>query len=714
MEVNAVEAHTVATIESGDSVVTANDDDGHGTAASGALSSLVAIVGAGLGGVAALVGGIAIGSIFSGWLIEHVPTTSAHPVVTSLFCTGAITWLLARSVPWARLRRRVAPAFATDAEPSAGSSGSSRAWLAIQVIVAVAVTLVIHHQVLGSLASKTPGFIGDRDWYVFVSWKTAQLLKAGHSPFRMMSITKPYGYDVLLGDGFLPPLVGSPLYLFLPPYAAYNILLMLATISGFLSGSRLAGLFTKSKAAQLITAAAICTAPVIHFRYLGHLSMAFVFPVTLVIAEVVLLMRSGKLRPVRMTGLLLICFGCTAYYFLSAVAVVGLAVIILLIRRRVTLALLRSLAAVVVVLGLCLAPFLLARGRFLSQEVAAGSTFQSGLDIESSTFNSDVLSVVLPTFPAEVDLPGATKVAQHVIAYSGEGNYAFPGILLLVAGAAGLLLSRAAGARVAGLSVCALWVISLGPIADVYGINTSNSTKGTYAWLPYRFARTLPFLSGLRAPGRFSLVLPPLLGVGLALSLQAFVRASGKSQAGVRSRRVLFTVAAATLVFNVPLLPLAGMAVPSASGRQTLADFSKRPGRVGAVMTVPACAGAPGVEVVTQIWHGLDMVGCQGPFLGLPFASGMRAYRDSEDFIALSCLRASFVYGPLAPGMATAAISVDLHSLRETLDVRYLLIDSLQLKQCPEAAAELAKVEKRFSSTPVDERFYVVDLDQPR
>jgi hypothetical protein len=677
------------------------------------VAALAAILATGLAGVVAIVGGVAIGSIISGWAIEHIPTAGAHPVVVSLLTTAITTVLLYRSIPLTRLRRYVP----VDGAPQVEQIERSRAawgWILMQVIFAAAVALIVHHQVLGTLSVRTPGFIGDRDWYIFVSWKTAQLLKSGHNPFQMMSISAPYGYDVLLGDGFLPPLVGAPLYLIFPPYAAYNILLMLATASGFLSGARLAGLFTDSRIVRLISAAAICSAPVYYFRYLGHLSMAFVFPVTLVVAEVVLMLRSGRIRPIRMAGLLLICFGCTAYFFLSAVGVLGLGLLVLVWRRSMSVPLIRSLLIVSTILVICVAPFAIARGRFLSSEVEAGSTFQNGLAIESETFNSDVLSLALPTFPAEVNLPGAEKIARHVIAYSGEGNYAFPGLLLLVMGIGGLLLSRAVVARVAAAAGFGLWVMSLGPTADIYGINTSYAAGQTFEWLPYRLARTLPFLSGLRAPGRFSLLLPSLLGVGLALSLQACVRAAGTARKDAWLLHALFVGSASTLIFNVPLFPTAGMTVPDVAGRRALGALSKLPGRSGRVMAVPACGGTPGVEVVTQIWHHLDMVGCQGPYLGLPFASGMQGYRESEDFIALSCQRAQFVYGALEPKMATAAVSADLAGLRQSLGIRFLLVDEEQLQQCPVAGVELAKVDTRFAGWKVDDRFRVIDLDQPR
>ena len=502
-------------------------------------------------------------------------------------------------------------------------------WWLLCAAASVLTALALHHNNLVHLSSKAIGTEGDRDWYVFLAWKMGQALRAGTSPFSLEGLTSPHGFNVFVTDGFLPPLTGGFLNLLLSPVLAYNVLLIASTAIGVAAGIYLATEISSVHAVRLITGVAIATTPVLFIRFHGHFTMPFVFPVTLVIAETVHLVRSSSLRWIRLTIWLFLAFGSTAYYLLISLGVllVGL-VVVTLHDRSVLRTAIPRLAISMCILGLAMSPFLIQRSRLTQRELDGGSTLDQTLVSDGEYYNADVLAEALPTYPTWLSLPFQARFEHNVVYVSGEGNYSFPGLLLATVGVGGLVASRRREVRAVLAAAMGLWVFTLGPVADVFGGATMISpAAGRIHWLPFEALHHINALSTLRAPGRLSLGIPPMLGVGSRSRSTPAFRARSREATWQRATLPLVALVAVALATNVPNLPAARMPGTSPGSQAMLTSLGDRPGDVGRVLYVPSCAANfVGVESSLQIWHGLDMVGCDGPYLALPFASEMSDY----------------------------------------------------------------------------------------
>ena len=695
-------------------------------------SELLRFAGVGVVALALAVSGVAAGAIVSGWFTVHVEAASQHPVAIALLTTVATYAVLYRAIPWARLIGPLAPV-AVDIDidqaldepgdvdlPRTGLAGlSAMRWRLTLGATSIATALVVHHNVLGHFSSQTIGDQGDREWYVYISWKIGEAFRHGTSPFHLTGLSAPFGYDVLRGDGFLPTFFGGFVNLFIGPTASYNLLLMVSTVLAVVAGLYLARRITPHRSVQLVTALAIATAPVMFVRFQGHLSLCFAFPLTLVVAEAVEIgRRGGRVRVVRLVIWLLLGFGSSIYFLLIAVGVLGVAVMLRCLsdvpERKAVLV--RSVVALGVV-GVLIAPIILQRIEFTNAELDGGSFFDSTFATDGIAYNADVLAEGLPTYPTLVNLPGTHKFLRNIVGDSGEGNFSFPGLLLITLGIGGLVALRTRGTMAVLISAGCLWVLTLGPVADVYGLGTVGlpGTDAPVQWLPFKLLGHLPMLSGLRAPGRLSLGLPPLLGVGLAFALhQCIVNSAAAGRLVSRRAGASMLAVAAVLVFNVPTFRTSPPAINSDAAATMLRSLKTLPGRVGRVAPVPSCQGVlVGTESSLQIWHGLESVGCQGQYLALPFASEMKAYRESPDLASLRCDPNILGYVQTGFPADHHTLSPDLADLRVGLGIRFLIINKGFLPTCPGVEAAVQTLRDRYTVIPGDDQWEAIDLDSP-
>ncbi len=688
------------------------------------------------------------GALCADWMVANIDVAKQFPVLASLMCTAASFVVVLRAVPWRRVLVVDPPGAPVTIDPDSGpdepgdhpdvtagvgaadpaaddgptasnrrlAALSRSGWAGTVVAISGVMTALIHRDVLGRFSTRTIGTSGDREWYVFLSWKIGNALADGSSPFQLTGIVAPHGYSVLVGDGFFPPMVGGLLNLVMGPIAAYNLLLMLGTFLAIVAGVVLARRITAIRWIQLVTAVAIASAPVAYVRYEGHLSLCFAFPITLAVAEAVDIARGRPLRIARVSAWLLLAFGSSIYFLLIAGGVTAVAVVVRWFqskddRRQLVL---RAGAALAITLAV-IAPFIVERMRFTNAELDAGSNFDSTFATDGAAYNADVLSIALPTYPTAVELPGTERFQRNIVAPSGEGNYSFPGLLLVVLGIGGLVAGRRRERIPIAIAAIGLWVMTLGPVLDVYGSATviDPVTQGRIQWMPFKLLGQLPLMSGLRAPGRLSLGLPPMLGVGLAMALDRSV-VLRRSRPAVSSRPgVALALAGAVLVLNVPSFTTTRPTVETTAGEAMLRSLAERPGRAGRVAPVPSCEGnLVGTDSSLQIWHGLEQVGCQGPYLALPFASEMADYRSSPDLAALRCQPNVLGYVQTAFPNDFDDISNDLAGLRDGLGVRYLVIDKQYLPQCPRVAEVVASLRSAYTVLPGDERWEAIDLDE--
>ena len=591
-------------------------------------------------------------------------------------------------------------------------------WRLTIAAISLSAALVIQRSVLGNFNSRMVGAPGDREWYVYISWKIGEALRHGVSPFHLTGLSAPYGYNVLVGDGFLPPFVGGFLNLIFGPIASYNLLLMASTVLGVVSGLYLARRITPYRSAQLITALAVASAPVLFPRFQGHLSLCFTFPIILAVAEALEIgRRNGRVHVVRIVIWLFLAFGSTVYFFIISVGVLGAAVLYRCLRdrpdrRKVLVQFAISLAVV----GVLIAPFIYQRLQFTSAELDAGSFFDSTFATDGIVYNADVLSIGLPTYPTLVDMPGTVRFQRNIVPPSGEGNFSFPGVLLVTLGVGGLLALRRRETLPVLVAAGVLWILTLGPVADVYGQNTVGVPENRVQWLPFKVLGELPFLSGLRAPGRLSLGLPPLLAVGLALALH---------QCFVRRREVETAVAEAHRAVTGDRRRPSGLQRAHASRRRR-----RLPERIRRRRCCGPSASCPGVSVGSprcrrarvrtsgsnRAWRSgtaSTPSAVKEPFLALPFASEMKAYRDSPDLAALRCEPDILGYVFTGFPREWTTLTDDLADLRVDLGIRFLIVDKAYLPLCPGVDSVVQRLRQRYEVIPGDAQWEAIDLDSP-
>ena len=189
----------------------------------------------------------------------------------------------------------------------------------------------------------------------------------------------------------------------------------------------------------------------------------------------------------------------------------------------------------------------------------------------ADAFSADLLSWVVP--PASHPWWGA-RVAG-LSGSTGGIHLAYPGLVMLGLGVAGLLLARGRQRLTWGLLAGLFFLLSLGPFLHVAG-----HAGGGFRYLGDRFAVPLPYLGlrlvpglgELRVPARFAepatLAVDVLAAIALARAAGAIAarRARGTGGAGRRLALALPLGAAALTVaeFQTTYLPLQPAAVPAA------------------------------------------------------------------------------------------------------------------------------------------------------
>ncbi len=701
-------------------------------------SALARFALAGATAVFVAVASIALGSVIADWLITHLGFAKSHPAVSALAATTFIAAVLVRSLPWRFLwgfggdveSQDPAPPDARVATPTAASriDGLGRwQWGLCVLASAVIVVVLLHRQVFPHLGSKTMGGEGDREWYTFLAWKIGDAFRQGTSPFHLSGIVSPHGFNILLSDGFLPPLLGGVINLLVSPFTtadsgavlSYNVMLMLSTGLSFWSGTYLAGQITTRRVVKLLVGLALATAPVIYFRFLGHLSASFNFPVALVTAEAIHIARRGApVRWIRLSAFLLIAFGCTAYYFIIAAGLVVVATIWRCVGDRVDARnVVRGVVMTFLVVGVVLLPLLIQRSNFTSAELAAGSQFRSALRVDAEAYNADVLSVALPTFRTALNWPGTERLERKIVVGSREGNSSFPGLVLLVLGVGGLVVGHRR--EFGPILFCALvvWIATLGPVADVLGIATLQGPPGAARvhWMPFEVLKNVPVLSSLRAPGRLSLGLPALLAAGCAYALDSIFARSRPVPTGSRFGHAALTgIVLLAMVPNIPTFTPTPLAFAQPV-RALLSSLDDQPGHIGRVLPVPSCVGVTsGTEAIENLWTDLPTVGCQGQYLALPFASEMQDYVTSADLAALRCSSEYIGYVATSFPPNFREISPDLTALRTDFGVRFLVVDATTAAQCVGLPELIATLAQTYLVLPGDHRWSVIDLGRRR
>ncbi len=350
--------------------------------------------------------------------------------------------------------------------------------------------------------------------------------------------------------------LAAPVYaLTRDPVAAYNVAVYAALVLAFVAMWALVRRLTGSPAAGLVSATLFAFAPYVSARTAHvQLLMVFVFPLVLLAFHRFVERPAVPRGAVLGLSLAVAALAC-GYYGIFAGLAVGLGVLWFLPRRSDRL---RYVAGVLVAIAVAAALVWPVMRPYLALRQQAG--FRSALNRdEAQSYSAD--------WRAYLRSPAvAHRWLADRLGSSGANEVLFPGFLALGLAALGVVTAgrgaaghpeAAAGRGRAGrrasdplpapppvafylaLVLLAVWA-SFGPAA------------GLYAWL----ARATPFMSFLRAPARFGV----LVAFGVAVLAGFGAAALGRGARWVPAALVL--VAAAELHAVWPLVPVPPLAEP--------------------------------------------------------------------------------------------------------------------------------------------------------
>jgi hypothetical protein len=341
----------------------------------------------------------------------------------------------------------------------------------------------------------------------------------------------PYPHAVLLSDPLVPlAILNVPVRWFTSnPWVGYNLLIVLAYYWSCLSGAALARLVTGSNAVA-VWGGLFWGFLFYRVHHIGHLQ---ILSFQWIPAAVVCLVRVWQRPAWRTAMLFVLTFVAQALvsWYLAVVTTVVIAVVAALRPGTGTpgRSLVKYYAAIAVAIVVVVGPFAIAyRAGFADSTLGA----RGGL---VNTFG-DAVHLRDYLTPPTATLAGS-RIAGNPYWIWGE-NTLYVGFVPLALAFAGLF-TRTRWALIGAALVAAGYVLSLGYVSPSLGIR-----------LPLHYlARLLPFVAGLRATQRFSLVL--YAGI-LLLSSLGLARLVG----AWRWRRQAAAVAVASGLFLVEVFPV--------------------------------------------------------------------------------------------------------------------------------------------------------------
>lgn len=342
----------------------------------------------------------------------------------------------------------------------------------------------------------------------------------------------PYPHAIVLADPLVPlAIMNVPVRWFTSnPWVGYNLLIVAAYYLSCGSGAALAAAVTGSRAAA-VWGGIFWGFLFYRVHHIGHLQ---ILSFQWMPAAVACLLRFWQRPSVRTALLFVLAFVAQALisWYLAVMTTVTVASVALLRPRAETLRrpLLKYYVLIAAAIVLAIAPFAIPyRAGFddstLGDRKTLIDTFGDAVHL------SDYLTPPLATLAGSL-IPGNT----HDI---WRENTLYIGFVPLALAAAGLLTGRRRWALTGGALVVVGYVLALGYVSPSLGIR-----------LPLHYAaHWLPFLAGLRATQRFSLVI--YLGI-LVLSSLGLARLVG----GLQPRARVAATACACALFLVEVFPL--------------------------------------------------------------------------------------------------------------------------------------------------------------
>jgi hypothetical protein len=559
----------------------------------------------------------------------------------------------------------------------------------------VAAALVVIWPVTKHLTSWIVG-TGDGEFYLWLGWRLAELMKHGSLPFTISDAIYPQKYHVVWGDGYGAYLLIGLWNLVANPYLAINLTVLTAMLLNFASARRLARIVAPgNRIVWVLGALAYGTAPQLLVRLYGHYHLLFAFVPPLVLAEAVLYVRDRQqLRFVRIGVLLAVAFYLSVYWFVTSLVAFTVFVLVDALRRRRLTATLGRLATAIALSVILTAPLTIPRIQFQHRESGAAPPHNfEDIDNESNSlhFSADVLSVISQPSASKIGLPGAGRLHQNFYPNRVESTI-FPGSLLVLAFIAAAFVRSRLRLPLFAASVV-LWVLALGPSLLFDGNPVFERSDGTpVQFMPEKLLYAFPGTSSLRTPDRLSLALPALALIAFSLAARSFSRRTSRLWA-----LVVGVVAAALIVTNLIVIPYATRRLPP--GLEAGLKRIRAESRAGdTVMEVPFDAGGQFVQTARfQLIHRHPMLGFHAQHAALPWFSDFAAYKRSRALAELRCFPPLIGYAPAPYPTDLRPNPNVLPNVRREFHVRFLLVNE-QLLAEPVCHRRRTEIESILSS----------------
>ena len=333
--------------------------------------------------------------------------------------------------------------------------------------------------------------------YQIMTWSLAWwpwAIRHGVDPTYTHLLWAPGGFSTLWMTTIpTASLLAVPITLTAGPLAAFNLLMILATVLATAAGYLLCRELTGRNAPSVLGGLIFGLSPYMLGHSLSqHLNLVLVFPLPLLVLLVVRHAR-GRTSSTRLVSgfaaSLIVLLGASLELFVDftvlAVVVFTIAIAAGGSQRR---AFLRIASLVGTGYGICL-PILLPIG------LVALSQPHAPLRSSPSDYATDLLNILVPTSTLAIGAVHSTReVSRHFVGNIGERD-GYLGLPLLVVSAAAVRLAWRRGAWILGAAMLAALLLSLGPYLTVAGRPIVH--------FPVSLA-SLPLLRDA-LPGRFSL-----------------------------------------------------------------------------------------------------------------------------------------------------------------------------------------------------------------
>jgi hypothetical protein len=521
---------------------------------------------------------------------------------------------------------------------------------------------------------------GDGEFYLWLGWRLAELIKAGHLPLMIPDAIYPQQYNVALGDGYGAYLVIAFWNLLVGPYLAVNLTVISAFFLNFLAGRRLGRVVApERRLVWIMTAFAFGTAPAFLLRAYGHYHLCFAFVTALTLAEAVPYVKEGKpIRVWRVAVILVAAYLLSVYWFFSSLAALVIMVTVAALRRRDFLPAFGRVCGAIGIALLLLTPIIIPRLTFSHREAAAAGphSLEEIDNVNNSIrYSADALSFIAQPSGSRIQLPGAGRLHEHFFPNRLESTI-YPGLLLLLSIAV-LPFVRSPLRWPVLTATGVLWILALGPVLTIDGhvlIRHSNGSPVTF--MPEELLYHLPGTSALRTPSRLAFAIPALCAIALAvIGDRVYARLR------LRWQWAVLALAVGVITTNLVYEPYTTRSLPPAL-QSTLEAVRADARRGSTAVEVPFDAAGQYVQTIKfQMIDRLPELGFHAQHASLPWYSDFARYKASKALAELRCFPPLIGYGPAPYPAGLRPTGNEFRELRREFGVRFIFVNEALLAE---------------------------------